>query len=463
MNTPTSTLETLGQRLRRARHERGMSQEMLAKPEYTKSYVSAVERGKARPSLKALELMARRLQLPMTDLLAVPVAAIEEPDLVALDAALQANLDQVALQIDAHRAEDALRLAHAAAAAFADHLDELPDRTHYRLHLLRAQAHLQVGEPGAARLELTAAQALAGQMNDPEAAERARDLAGVAYYQQEMPRLALEQHELGLQAIRDGVVQEPSLRLSIFSHLARDYAALNEREQAIGLYEQAQDLLAGVRDLERQAGTYRRLSDVQHAEGDQFRAGLYAVRALNLSETARNLVTAAEMTTSLAALRVEQGALDEAAALLDQARTTLEPTGDRLVLSSVFEHQAALALAQSDGEAAARHAKRSLDLAEHAHQTLGSGADAAAQAATSRAYARALRMTGLVDERNGDPAAADQRFGRALDLLEPEGYTDTASEIELDYADLLAARGAHEQASAHYRAAFRHHQRLAGR
>jgi transcriptional regulator with XRE-family HTH domain len=59
-------LATLGERLRQARLERGLSQDALAQPEFTKSYVSAVERGKARPSLKALELMARRLGIPLS-------------------------------------------------------------------------------------------------------------------------------------------------------------------------------------------------------------------------------------------------------------------------------------------------------------------------------------------------------------------------------------------------------------
>src|SRR3954462_3064340 len=93
-NPPGSTLETLGQRLRAARHERQMTQEQLAQPEFTKSYVSAVERGKARPSLKALELMARRLNLPVTELLAAPVAVEEAPDLSALDLQLAGQLDQ---------------------------------------------------------------------------------------------------------------------------------------------------------------------------------------------------------------------------------------------------------------------------------------------------------------------------------------------------------------------------------
>src|SRR3954469_9751580 len=96
-NPPGSTLDTLGQRLRAARHERGMSQEQLAQPEFTKSYVSAVERGKARPSLKALDLMSRRLGMPMTELLAAPGPTEAVPDLDALNSQLVGGLDQAEL------------------------------------------------------------------------------------------------------------------------------------------------------------------------------------------------------------------------------------------------------------------------------------------------------------------------------------------------------------------------------
>ena len=41
--TAPSRLDALGQRLRAARRERKLSQEALAQPEFTKSYISAVE------------------------------------------------------------------------------------------------------------------------------------------------------------------------------------------------------------------------------------------------------------------------------------------------------------------------------------------------------------------------------------------------------------------------------------
>src|SRR5947199_3337849 len=105
MDQPTNPLTSLGDRLRAARKERGMSQEMLAQPEFTKSYVSAVERGKARPSLKALDLMSRRLGIPMDVLLATPAPDVATPDLPTLEAALLYDLAQAELLTRAHQAD----------------------------------------------------------------------------------------------------------------------------------------------------------------------------------------------------------------------------------------------------------------------------------------------------------------------------------------------------------------------
>src|SRR5690348_1550002 len=81
MDPANIPLPGLGARLRAARKARGLTQEALAAPEFTKSYVSAVEREKARPSLRALEFMAGRLSIPLRDLVQAPLAPA--PDLTA--------------------------------------------------------------------------------------------------------------------------------------------------------------------------------------------------------------------------------------------------------------------------------------------------------------------------------------------------------------------------------------------
>src|SRR4051794_33230712 len=53
--------ESIGQRLRRLRHERGLSQRELSSPGVSYAYISRIEAGARRPSVKALRMLARKL------------------------------------------------------------------------------------------------------------------------------------------------------------------------------------------------------------------------------------------------------------------------------------------------------------------------------------------------------------------------------------------------------------------
>src|SRR5215471_11976425 len=57
---------TLGEKIRKARLERRLTQEQLAGSEFTKSYVSELERGRRHPRLSTLKMLARRLDLPIS-------------------------------------------------------------------------------------------------------------------------------------------------------------------------------------------------------------------------------------------------------------------------------------------------------------------------------------------------------------------------------------------------------------
>lgn len=56
-------MEPIGQRLRELRLRRGLTSTALAKPFYSVSYVSQIERGKRRPSPDAIAYFARRLKV----------------------------------------------------------------------------------------------------------------------------------------------------------------------------------------------------------------------------------------------------------------------------------------------------------------------------------------------------------------------------------------------------------------
>lgn len=83
--------ETVGQRLKRLRLERGISQRDLACDGASYAYISRIEAGTRTPSVKALRLLAARLDVSVEyletghDVLCVAVA-IEEADAAFRDA-----------------------------------------------------------------------------------------------------------------------------------------------------------------------------------------------------------------------------------------------------------------------------------------------------------------------------------------------------------------------------------------
>src|SRR5437764_5907935 len=61
MTSPRRQPETIGARLRRLRHERGLSQRELASPGVSYAYISRIEADARRPSVKALRRLAPKL------------------------------------------------------------------------------------------------------------------------------------------------------------------------------------------------------------------------------------------------------------------------------------------------------------------------------------------------------------------------------------------------------------------
>src|SRR5213592_2040407 len=103
-----SGVETIGQRLRRLRHERGFSQRELSSPGVSYAYISRIEGGARRPSVKALRMLARKLGVSADYLeTGSEIRDTEERELRIADAELELRLaDDTA---EAERKLEALR------------------------------------------------------------------------------------------------------------------------------------------------------------------------------------------------------------------------------------------------------------------------------------------------------------------------------------------------------------------
>src|SRR6266705_4708636 len=89
--------QTVGAKLRAARLARKYTQSQLAQPDFSVSYVSAIERGQIHPSLRALEIFAQRLGLSSSDLLSKQTGQVLQ-GLTEKDAANE-NKQDIELQL----------------------------------------------------------------------------------------------------------------------------------------------------------------------------------------------------------------------------------------------------------------------------------------------------------------------------------------------------------------------------
>src|SRR2546427_2745733 len=74
---PMEETETLGQRIKRIRTDRGMSLAKVVGDDFSRAFLNQVELGKARPSIRVLRIIAERLGTEVEYLLEGREAGIE--------------------------------------------------------------------------------------------------------------------------------------------------------------------------------------------------------------------------------------------------------------------------------------------------------------------------------------------------------------------------------------------------
>ncbi len=110
-------LATLGETIRRLRQHAGLTQAQLAGPDLTRAFICMIESGKAKPSMKNLELIAQRLGQPLALFLDAPPEPEEQATLEVLmqssEALLQAGRPQEAVTALEQAVKVSLRQPHA--------------------------------------------------------------------------------------------------------------------------------------------------------------------------------------------------------------------------------------------------------------------------------------------------------------------------------------------------------------
>ncbi len=428
-NVGKAVAARVGTNIREVRTRLSLTQAQLAAPEFSISYISAIERGKIRPSLKALSILAKRLDVPLTFLLEGSPAGAAEARAVGYspaDSGPDQRIDVELLQANVLIHQHAFKEAEQLLAPIQP--ERITIDQAYRLFLLRGQIHLGVNEFQEAVVDLRSAVSQGEGMNDIEYIERARNLLGKAYFSLYNYTLAMENHQRSNTAIENGFISDPIFALDVYSNLANDYFRLGDLEKAITFYHRA---LAALEEMNRDsrgfAQKYMEISLSYKAADKPTMARDYATRSLALYEMRDEQRIVGLTHQRLGKALERQNDLDGAEGEYKRAITIERELDDEISVSVCLTSLAELLLKRGSVKEARREAQEALKFAR-------SSKDAQTQG-------QALMTLAQIEHQSGDFEAADKLFAQALEQLDASDAHEIAASAYFRFANLLEQRG----------------------
>lgn len=429
----TSTMR-LGQRLRRARLARNLTQGEVARGQFSVSYVSAVERGQIRPSLGALERLAERLQVPLTDLLGpggldnlTPTTTAErETGSDRLREDIENKLREAQILSRQGKADEALDILLRLTSQQLSQRESVLARWHV------TYCYVALGRGEDARREAAEALPMAEKLGDVELVERLRNELGNAYSLLHSHPLALDNYRECLTAIGQGRIQDPTFKLNVLYNIGNQHWHLGEYDNAIEYLRQAAEIAPDVIHPEGLGAIYWVLSLSYTAKGDTNQAKLYALRSIGAYEEAGNRRLVAMVYNRLGRAFAQAGQVGDA---LVQLSTAYEIAKGQQDTRGIAEAQRSLATVHL-GEGQVAEAERAAQEALEQADAMG---DPMQQADSHLTMAR-------VHEAQKRPNDAEQHYNTAIELLSSTQASERLREAYAQYSDFLEHQGDNKRA-----------------
>jgi transcriptional regulator with XRE-family HTH domain len=268
--SPEGQAETIGQRLRRLRHERGLSQRELASPGVSYAYISRIEAGARRPSVKALRMLARKLGVSADYLeTGSEIRDVDERELRIADAELALRLDE-----DTDQAEAELLQLNDEAVAAGDAIAASRARLALGLASAAAGRNAEAIERLEAGLEVSPV--------SPSLRPEVFATLGRVYSETSRPDLAVELFERCLAEIAEDAPQDLTAKVRFTRYLSDALSELDELERAQSVLDAALERTDEVTDPYGRVRLYRSLAQLNEARGRPLAALEYVRRALAL-------------------------------------------------------------------------------------------------------------------------------------------------------------------------------------
>ena len=375
----------VGARIRSLRTAKGLTQAQLAEPLYTKAYISMLESGRTRASMKALEHIAGVLGVKPSDLL----GGTSSP------ATPQFDLVEARSLIEQGRIADALPI-----------LEGLEDGLNAADQLVRlrylAAAYNGTGQPKQAFPVIERAQRMAELLDNHEEQFRVKSLLANSYARTYAYEDSIRLLRECVLACENGVVRDETFYFRRLVELAVALTNNRQPKQAFPLYERAIELSEKFSDRQTIAGLYAGIAKSYQNDGDLEAAIRYNAKSLQVYEELGLLDQIACTLDNAALLYAEYGNSERARECLARASSLAQEIKRNGTLASIRASEAEVR-AKSDPEGGLAAAQEALKFAKKVEQP--------------DAQIRALVLIGELKMATS-PAAAKRSFQEASQLAE---------------------------------------------
>ncbi len=407
---------TLGERVRTARKALAMSQAQLAGDELTKGFISQLESGSVRPSIRSLQIIASRLGKTLEYFLGdAPLATgrrLAFHRLAAETAAEQRDWARVREHVQLGLAEPAdateraqflcvLAQAENAAHSYERTFELVSDALSLvrvdaepqlvaMLLFLRGVAYGEVGQLGAATEAIEASRDVIEkhEVLDPRLRSRVMVALGTVYRRLKRSSKAMASYEAALAAASRS--SELVLAARGYMGIAATHYDAGDLDAAIATYRRALELFQRVSDVEHELGALQSIAIVQFENGDVAAAKASAERAFHRAIEAGSSHWAAVVEIILARVALAEQRVDDALRMAQHGEKVIDESGDRIQQADALGAIGAAYEALGRTAEADRSYRASLDL----YTKIGDLADRSGMAAE---YARLLKARGEID------------------------------------------------------------------
>jgi tetratricopeptide (TPR) repeat protein len=400
----TAGPESIGQRLRRLRLDRELSQRDLSSPGVSYAYISRIEAGARRPSVKALRQLAPKLGVSVEYLeTGSDLRDVDERELRLADAELELRL-----------ADDPGKALEVVQAILADALAAGDSASALRARVVLGLAEARAGNNSGAveRLET----AVGSNLLTPSQRPDVYATLGQCYAALGHPQRAVDLFESCLVRVTEENPDDTATQVRFSTYLSYALSDLGDLSRAEGVLDDALARAEQLTDPYTRVRLYWSLARLNEIRNQPAAALEYIRRAIALLEVTEDTLHLARAHLLCGTIMISQGKAKEAGAQFDAAERLFGPKADPLDLANLRADQARRAGLLDRPEDAER-------LAREALAALGDDHPA------EQGVALAILADALSQQ---DKPEADETFERSAELIEKHGR-------QVEKADTLRA------------------------